>query len=216
MTRWLRAGLLIAAALLVFTFALIFGVRSEVAPRAYARADDVPPDASARVAVVFGAGLNRDGSASPLLYDRVAVAVDLWKAGRVNTLLLSGDNRIPQHNEPLAMQRAALALGAPSKMLVLDYAGWHTYDTCYRAKEIFGVQRAIVVTQQFHLPRALYTCLRLGIDTLGVAADRRDYGAGNYDYWTLREYPSLLQAFLDVNVLHPEPVLGDKMPIDNK
>ncbi len=114
-------------------------------------------------------------SRPPALYDRVATAVDLYQRGLVNKLLLTGDNRFVNYNEPEAMRRTAVKLGVPDEDLVLDYAGRRTYDSCYRAREIFGVNRAILVTQAFHLDRALYLCDAFGIDSVGVVADRRNY-----------------------------------------
>ena len=96
-------------------------------------------------------------------------------------------------------------------VIVLDYAGRRTYDTCYRAKEIFQLSEVILVTQQFHLSRGLYTCNTLGLDAVGVSADMRTYrGAG---YWGIREIPASLIAFIQVHLTQPEPVLGDKEPI---
>lgn len=171
-------------------------------------------DAPARgVAIVFGAGLWRDGSPTPVLQDRVATAVDLYRAGKVKKLLMSGDNRFVDYNEPAAMKRIALSLGVPAEDIVLDYAGRRTYDTCYRARAIFGVEQAVLVTQAFHLPRALYTCNRLGVDAVGVSADRRAYPSSSRFYWNVRELFASLTALLDVHVLHPSPVLGKPEPI---
>lgn len=210
MLRWLAFLLLTA---LIGTVALSLVVRLNVAERIYDKPEAIPQQGKPRIAIVFGAGLWPNGAATPILYDRVATAAELYRLGRVKTLLLTGDNRTPQHNEPLAMQQVALSLGLPRTALVLDDAGTRTYDSCYRAREVFAVKRAIVVTQRFHLDRALYTCTSLGIDSLAIVADRRNYGGNNYTYWTLREYPSLVQAFLDLSVLHPEVVLGDRQPI---
>jgi SanA protein len=121
------------------------------------------------------------------LYDRVATAVDVYQRGLVQKLLLTGDNRFVDYNEPEAMRRTAVKLGVPAADLVLDYAGRRTYDSCYRAKEIFGVQRAILVTQAFHLERALYLCDAFGIDSVGVKADRRNYAGGAQTTWLIRE-----------------------------
>jgi SanA protein len=171
---------------------------------------DVP---ARRVAIVFGAGLWRDGSPTPILYDRVATAADLYHAGKVEKLLLSGDNRYVDYNEPAAMRELALTLGVPDEDIVLDYAGRRTYDTCYRAKAIFGVTEAILVTQKFHLPRALYLCNRLGVDAVGVNADLRDYRRASVLYWNLRELVATTAAVWDVTIRHPIPVLGDPIPI---
>lgn len=166
-----------------------------------------------RVAIVFGAGLWRDGSPTPVLQDRVETAVELYRAGKVEKLLLSGDNRFVNYNEPAAMKQLAQSLGVPEEDLVLDYAGRRTYDTCYRARAIFGVEQALLVTQGFHLPRALYLCRRLGVEADGVRADRRLYPRFSLLYWNIRELFATLTALLDVHFLHPVPVLGEPEPI---
>lgn len=162
----------------------------------------------APVAIVFGAGLDRWGRPSPVLADRVATAVDLYRLGKVRYLLLSGDNRFPWHNEPGAMAAYARQLGVPAEVIQPDYAGRRTYDTCYRARAIFGVRKALLVTQRYHLPRAVFTCRALGIEAYGVVADRRTYPLGAYTVWQLREAAAWVRALLDVWVLRPTPVLG--------
>lgn len=164
------------------------------------------------VALVLGAGLRFDGSPTAVLHDRVATAVELYQAGAVKKLLLSGDNRFENYNEPAAMYRLAVQLGVPDEDIVLDYAGRRTYDSCYRASAIFRVKSAVVVTQRFHLDRALYLCNELGVNAVGVAADRQTYRAANF--WQLREVAATLRAWLDVHVLRPEPVLGEPLPIE--
>jgi vancomycin permeability regulator SanA len=166
-----------------------------------------------RVAIVFGAGLWRNGTATPVLQDRVQMAVNLYFAGKVEKLLMSGDNRYVDYNEPAVMQSVAISLGVPEGAIVLDYAGRRTYDTCYRAKAIFGITQAILVTQTFHLPRALYECNQLGVDSVGVAADMRVYRNSSMLYWNMRELLATVAALWDVNISHPVPVLGDPEPI---
>ncbi len=168
---------------------------------------------SARAAVVFGAGLQRDGSPTAVLRDRVATAAELYFSGKVEILLMSGDNSYTYYNEPAAMRAYALQLGIPEASIVLDYAGRRTYDTCYRAKAIFGLSKAILVTQRFHLPRALFTCRALGLEAVGVPADRREYHAHSLFYWNLRELPATLNAFVEVLITHPLPILGEPEPI---
>ncbi len=168
---------------------------------------------TAQVAIVFGAGLNRDGSPSPVLRDRVMTAASLYFAGKVTKLLVSGDNRFVDYNEPGAMREYAIELGVPEQDIVQDFAGRSTYDTCYRARQIFQVQEAIVVTQAYHLGRALFLCNQLGVKAVGVAADLRDYPSRSYFYWVLREFPATLAALWDVTIAHPLPVLGDPEPI---
>lgn len=165
------------------------------------------------VAIVFGAGLWRDGSPTPVLRDRVATAAELYFTGKVEKLLMSGDNTTVDYNEPGAMQEYALQLGVPAEAIVLDYAGRRTYDTCYRAKAVFGVQSAILVTQDFHLPRALYICDALYLDAVGVSADRRAYRRSSLVIWHVRELFATTTAIFDVHILRPLPVLGIFEPI---
>ena len=165
------------------------------------------------VAIVFGAGLWRNGTATPVLQDRVQTAANLYFAGKVKKLLMSGDNRCVDYNEPAVMRQLALSLGVPDGAIVLDYAGRRTYDTCYRAMAIFGVNEAILVTQAFHLPRAIYLCNHLGVDSVGVDADLRIYPKSSLLYWNARELLATVAALWDFNIGHPVPVLGDKEPI---
>ncbi len=168
---------------------------------------DVPQK---RVAIVFGAGVLYDGSPTPALKSRLETAAELYFAGKAEKLLMSGDNRFVYYNEPQAMKDYALQLGVPDDAIVLDYAGRRTYDTCYRARDIFKVQDIILVTQRYHLPRALYTCNALGVNAVGVAANRDE---SPYLYGNLRELPATLKALWEVCVSHPLPVLGEPEPI---
>jgi SanA protein len=179
--------------------------------RIYDTPSDSPP---APVAIVFGAGLYRNGTATPVLADRVAAAVELYKAGKVQKLILSGDNRFPEYNEPAAMSRLAQSLGVPEEDLIPDYAGRRTYDSCYRARFVFNVKQAVLVSQKFHLPRAVYLCDQLGIESVGLAADRRDYRLSSLILWNLREWPACASAVLETQITHPQPVLGPVKPIE--
>lgn len=179
------------------------------APRTF-RMEDVP---QTRVAIVFGAGLLRDGSAGPVLSDRVETAVKLYQTGRVNKLLMSGDNSFVEYNEPEAMRQYALERGVPNEDIVLDYAGRRTYDTCYRAKHIFQVDTAILVTQAFHMPRALFLCNWFDVESTGVEANNRYFLKRSRIYWNTRELFANFQAVWDVMVTKPMPVLGDVEPI---
>jgi SanA protein len=166
-----------------------------------------------RVAIVFGAGLWRNGSPTPVLVDRVTTAANLYFAGKVEKLLMSGDNRFVDYNEPEAMRKLAVSLGVPNDAIVLDYAGRRSYDTCYRAKAIFQVDQAILVTQAFHMPRVIYECNKLGIESVGVESDLRIYRKSSVLYWNARELLATAAALWDVNIGHPKPVLGKQEPI---
>ena len=164
------------------------------------------------VAIIFGAGLRRDGTPTAMLRDRILTGAELYFSGRVQKLLMSGDNRFNNYNEPESMRQFALSVGVPDKAIVLDYAGRRIYDTCDRAKLIFGLQSALLVTQEFHVPRAVFLCNMLGLDTGGVkAADF--YWNGSPLFWNLREQLATIVAFSDLHVKSPSPVLGAPEPI---
>lgn len=180
------------------------------ASRIYSESSQIP---ARRAAVVFGAGLQRDGTPSPVLRDRVAAAVQLYQSGKVEKILMSGDNRFIDYNEPGAMFNYAVELGMPAEDIVLDYAGRRTYDTCYRARAIFNLNEVILVTQTYHLPRALFTCNNLGLPSIGFSADLRVYRKSSLWIWNLREVPATFVALVDVWFRHPIPVLGNQEPI---
>lgn len=165
------------------------------------------------VAIVFGAGLWRDGSPTPILRDRVVIAANLYFAGKVEKILMSGDNRFIDYNEPAAMLNYALELGVPGDAIILDYAGRRTYDTCFRARDIFGLQEVILVTQGFHLPRALYTCGIMGLESTGVPAGHNQYSNRLRFFWQIRETLATLVALIDLHITNPLPVLGEPEPI---
>ena len=186
-----------------FLFKLIFGSKIQ-------KIENLP---STNVAIVFGAGLRYDGTPTAILRDRVQTAADLYHQGKVKKLLFSGDNRFIEYNEPGSMRAYALTLNVPPEDIILDYAGRRTYDTCYRAKYIFDVNQAILVTQNFHLPRALFLCNQIGIDATGVNADLRTYSRRSLIIWNFREALATMGAMVDVWIRHPIPVLGDPQPI---
>jgi vancomycin permeability regulator SanA len=160
------------------------------------------------IAIVLGAGLRRDGTPTHVLQDRITTAVALYQQGKVMKLLMSGDNSVEHYNEPEAMRRFAVQLGVPEDDIVLDYAGFRTYDTCFRAKHIFNVDDAIIVTQRFHLPRALYLCRELGINAIGVEATGHQYSKRLRTFWDIREKIATLVAVWEINVNRPKPILG--------
>lgn len=173
---------------------------------------EIPTEEPPRIAIVFGAGVRKkDGLPTDALYDRVITAVELYRAGRVKKLLMSGDNPNAEYDEPTAMKKTAVELGVPESDIVLDFAGRRTYDTCYRAKEIFEVQKAILVTQEFHQTRSIYLCNNLGVDSIGITADRRKY-LGEKS-WAVREFFSIASAWFEINFMPFEPIKGQKEPI---
>lgn len=212
-TRIIKMILKLSFSILALSI-LIFGIpRLITSLHALPRIFELNLVSREQVAIVFGAGLWRDGSPTPVLRDRIRTAADLYFEGKVEKLLMSGSNQREDYNEPEAMREYAIGLGVPADDIVLDYAGRRTYDTCYRARDIFKLQRAILVTQEYHLPRALYVCHVLGISAQGVPADRREYHPGAFTFWKLREIPATFVALWEVHISQPTPVLGSPEPI---
>jgi SanA protein len=204
---WIIGILIILGTLVLAVSRIITGAAAR--GKIYTSAD-VPVH---RIAIVFGAGLWRNGTPTPVLEDRVKTAADLYFTGKVEKLLFSGDNRFVEYNEPEAMRQLALKLGVPSEAIVRDYAGRRTYDTCYRAGAIFGVNEAILVTQAFHMPRALYLCNHLGVKAVGVNSDIQKFRKSVVLYWNMRELIATAAALWDIHIAHPLPVLGNREPI---
>ena len=172
----------------------------------YARFKDAAAVPARPVAIVFGAGVRRDGRPTRMLADRIQAAVALYHDGRVGKLLMTGDSSRPDYDEVSAMQRYAIERGVPVADITLDCAGLRTYDSCFRARTIFGVTEAVVVTQRFHLPRAIYTCHALGIEVVGLGTpDWGDYSPRLMRWYTVREAVATLNALWEVHVAHPRP-----------
>jgi vancomycin permeability regulator SanA len=156
-------------------------------------------------ALVLGAGVLPDHTPTEYLKHRIETAVGLYKAGRVGALIMSGDNSSGHYDEPTSMKAYAVKLGVPADDIVLDYAGYNTYDSCYRAKSVFQQSSLTVVTQGYHLPRAVLTCRKQGIDAIGVAAVRtgRDYTAS----YIVREHIATAKAYAQF-ILKPQPTVA--------
>lgn len=204
------AGVGIACALLL---ALALGVNGYVVlstrDRVLSLAEGPPGEVDC--ILVLGCGVYADGSPTPMLYDRLARGVELYGAGWADVLLLSGDNRSADYNELATMDRVAQDLGAPAEAITLDYAGLSTYDSLYRAREIFGVASLVIVTQDYHLSRALYLAEALGLEAWGVAAEGEDRPGQLYR--ELREILARDKDFLWA-ILQPEAaILGDPEPL---
>jgi SanA protein len=167
---------------------------------------------AAEVAIVLGARVHPDGTPYPMLADRLDTGIALYKLGKVKKLLLSGDHGTTHYDETNAMRKYVLARGIPEEDVFMDHAGFSTYDTMYRARDVFQVTTALVVTQGFHLDRAVYTARRLGLEATGVPADIQVYS--NEFKYTVRDWLARCKALLDLSLLHPLPrFLGPQIPI---
>lgn len=164
--------------------------------------------------LVLGAGVRPDGSPSDMLRDRVKTGIELYDGGASARLLMSGDHGRRDYDEVNTMKRIAVEAGIDPDAVFCDHAGFSTYESIYRAKEIFGAERILIVTQEYHLYRALYVARKLGLDAYGVSADR--YAYRGQSYRDLRESVARFKDFFTAQ-LKPEPTyLGDAIPLSGK
>ena len=186
---------------------LVGYVRVSTGRYVYGSAQEVP---AAPVAIVFGAGLKSDGQPTLILKDRLNGAIELIKEGKVQRLLMSGDNRVKNYNEPAAMREYAVQHGVPGSKIELDYAGRDTYDTCFRARHAFSVDKAVLVTQQYHAPRAVFIARGLGIDAVAYGVPNLASHQGLQLGYSGREYLADVKAWWDVELGHRKPYVGSK------
>ncbi len=162
--------------------------------------------------MVLGAGVAPDGTPRDMLRDRLDTASDLYHDGKIEKILVTGDNRVSHYNEPLAMTNYLVnTKHIPSEDIVQDYAGRRTYDSCARARRIFEIDRLLIISQGYHLPRSIMLCNSFGIDSTGISATRHDY-VGMW-YYKLREVWAIHKSILDLYIWAPEYVGGDKIAI---
>ncbi len=173
-----------------------------------------PEDAPyAQVAIVLGAKVYASGTPAPMLADRIDTAIALYKLDKVDKILLSGDHGQKTYDEVNAMLEYVRARGVPDEDIFTDHAGFSTYDTMYRARDVFEVTDALVVTQEFHLARAVYTARALGLEAIGVVADIQPYA--NERRFAMRDWLARVKAFIQLHVTKPLPrYLGPVIPID--
>jgi SanA protein len=170
----------------------------------YARAIDPPSQTPPQpIAIVFGAGLRRDGTPTTVLADRIRTAASLYHQGTVARLLLSGSDLDRFGDEAQAMRTLTLRLGVPDEAILVDTQGHRTYATCANARRDFGVRQAVLITQRYHLPRALAICEALGIHARGTPADLTTYSSRAMTFWKLREYPATLVALWETYLRPP-------------
>lgn len=168
----------------------------------------------AYAALILGAKVHPSGRLSHMLEDRVITGLELYREGTVQKLLLSGDHGQKEYDEVNAMRAYLLKHGVPAQDIFMDHAGFNTYASMYRARDVFQVQDVIVVTQKFHLPRAVYIARQLGLQAVGLVADRRVYMPASQIKSTVRELLARVKAFVDVHLLHAQPkYLGEAIPI---
>jgi SanA protein len=201
---WVALALLIAGDLL---WAFVWFPRQS-ADRIYEEA--ALPVTQAPV-LILGAAVNADREPTLVLEARLETALRLYQSGKVSWFLVSGDNRAANYNEPMAMHRWLVKQGVPLTRIVSDFAGRRTHDSLKRARSIFGMHRLVVVTSDFHLPRALFIAQHLGMEAWGVPASTEEHTwSKRLSFWA-REYLARHLAYLDV-WFPPDTLLGPREP----
>jgi len=163
----------------------------------------------AEVAMVLGASVTSKGVLSPVLKQRADKAIELYDAGRVKKILVTGDDGTKEHNEVYPVGKYLVASGIPQENIFLDHAGFDTYSSMYRARDVFGVTSVLVVSQYFHLPRAIFIARHLGLEASGVDASNDE----SYIKNSLREVPAFVKALIDLSVGRVPKYLGQPFPV---
>ncbi len=213
MKKLLKRILLFSILGMVLCFATILMINNNVESvgNTYIlKMDDVP---KADAILVLGAYVFPSGTVSTMLNDRLTVGYELYEQGKAPKLLVSGDHGQKDYDEVNSMKNFLKDKGVPSQNVFMDHAGFSTYESMYRARDIFKVQKVIIVTQEYHLKRAVFVARELGLEAYGVASDKRDYGQAMVMY-NLREIAARNKDFLWAKIFKPEPTfLGDSIPV---
>lgn len=213
MSRSLKIIAASLAGLAAAGFCALLGINSYVKNSVsdMIRSPEEVKDFGADCVIVLGCKVKEDGRPSDMLRDRVERGIELYNSGAAPKILMSGDHGRKTYNEVGTMKQYAIDAGVPSADIFMDHAGFSTYDTVYRAKAVFGAKRVVIVTQKYHLYRALYIAKSLGLDAVGVDSDLESYrGQLKRD---IREILARCKDFA-TSVLKPQPkYLGEVIPL---
>jgi SanA protein len=205
--KWLKIPFQLCLTIVIFFIFINLGVAYYAKEYIY-KNDNVP---AAYCGIVLGAGLTENNQPTHILLDRLQTGLELYQQGKIKRFLLSGDHGQVEYDEVNTMKEWLEKQGVPATDIFLDHAGFDTYSTMYRAKEIFGVEDAIIITQNFHLNRSLLLARQRGIIAYGVGADKRAYLGTKY--FTFREYIAVVKTIYEL-IANPSPqYLGEKIPI---
>lgn len=207
--KWVWLVLLIIALIGAFMLLANMSVLSSGKKFVYTESNNIP---KAQVGLILGAKVYSDGRLSQMMQDRADTAIGLYKSGKVEKLLMSGDHGTVGYDEVNTVKEYLLNKGVKPEDLFLDHAGFDTYDSVYRARDVFRVKSMTIVTQKFHLPRAVYLARALGMEANGIVADQREYLGM---FWNeSREMVARSKAFLDILTGAKPKFLGDEIPIE--
>ena len=198
------AGLLMVAGV----WAANHEVKTRFSEQVFSAPSDLP---HVQAVMILGARVYDSGRLSATLEDRTLTALKVYQAGKADKILVSGDHGREDYDEVNATKDYLLDHGVPGEDIFMDHAGFDTYDSMYRARDIFGVQKLIISTQDFHLPRAVYTARRLGMEAYGISADRHVYLAAFRN--NVRESLARVKAVLDLTRGATPKFLGEAIPI---
>ncbi|MGZ5245190.1 MAG: SanA/YdcF family protein [Bacteroidia bacterium] len=209
--KWLKYSIVIASVLFIASLLIYSHIHKSAKPHIYQSAEMLPQK---QVALVLGARVYSNGSLSRMMQDRADQGIALYKSGKVEKILVSGDHGTKQYDEVNTIRNYMIKQGIPAEDIFMDHAGFDTYSSMYRARDVFKVKSLIVVTQEFHLPRAIFLAQQLGLDACGLVADAQQYTARSRRFSAVREVPACVKAFLEGSIFQPEPhFLGEAIPI---
>lgn len=213
--RIVKCTFLILALCIVLGLTAVFAIHMRVASvgaRRLLTAEEATQLEDVDCILVLGCGVNADGTPSLMLKDRLECSLELYQLGAASKLLMSGDHGQPDYDEVGTMKQYAVHAGVPSSDVFMDHAGFSTYESMYRAKEIFQAKKVVIVSQEYHLYRAIYIAQALGLDAYGVAADGQGY-AGQWSR-DIREILAQVKDFF-TSIFQPKPTyLGEAIPVN--
>lgn len=206
---WLRWVIRLMIILIVSPLAINLGILASTAGRMNRNIDRIEP---ADGVLILGAAVYSKDRVSQVVYDRIVRGAELYNKGKARKILVSGDHGQKEYDEVNTIRKWLMKFGIPKEDIFLDHAGFSTYESLYRARHIFQVKSLIIVTQEFHLPRALYIASGFGIQAQGYIADRVQYKARKYN--TIREFLARIKDFFYITFLKPKPeFLGSAIPL---
>lgn len=203
--------------MIIFLLLISFSVYANVSILAYTKQYIIEKDelnGIFQTTIILGAAVYENSKPCPMLQDRLDVGILLFENKCVDTLLLTGDHGQNEYDEVNGMKDYVLNKGVDKSVVFLDHAGFSTYESMFRANEIYQVKSAVIVTQEFHLARSVYIARKMGINAYGIKADIRRYPQSEMMRLQLREYLARVKDYIYIHILKPDPTyLGEQIPI---